>query len=79
MIGTMFRHHVMLDTDDDLRADIDNPAYTPEEHQALIDALAARQAAHEAARHLEQGTRWTEIHRHHYIQTDDAPTGALNA
>ena len=79
MIGTAFQTHVMLDTDDDLRADIANPTYTPEEHRALKAALVARQAAHEAAAHLEQGTRWTEIHRRYYAQTDDTPTGALDA
>ncbi len=58
---TNWTRHVMLDTDEDLREELN--LYAGQEHQDLATALAERQAARDAADRLDPDhERWTECH-----------------
>ncbi|MFC0453674.1 sigma-70 family RNA polymerase sigma factor [Rhodococcus jostii] len=78
MTDREFWRHVQQDTDDELQADIDNPARTPEQHDALVHALLARKDAHDAAERLaDNHERWPWV-RPNYFDTDiDFATAAV--
>ncbi|WP_009473019.1 sigma-70 family RNA polymerase sigma factor [Rhodococcus sp. JVH1] len=78
MTDREFWRHVQQDTDDELQADIDNPARTPEQHDALVHALLARKDAHDAAERLaDNRERWPWV-RPNYFDTDsDFATAAV--
>ena len=65
MLTAGFWHHVMMETEDDLRAEVADQTKTAEEHDALAEALHEREAAHEAADHLAiDHDRWNEVRSH---------------
>ncbi|MFC9841071.1 sigma-70 family RNA polymerase sigma factor [Rhodococcus sp. NPDC127530] len=78
MTDREFWRHVQQDTDDELQADIDNPARTPEQQDALVHALLARKDAHDAAERLtDNHERWSWV-RPNYFDTDiDFATAAV--
>ena len=77
MLDRTFWHHVMLDTEEELRAEAEDTTRPADEHDALVDALHQREDAHVAAEHLAvDHDNWTEVHSHTAVQVEMEPTGA---
>ncbi|WAM19935.1 sigma factor [Rhodococcus sp. JS3073] len=78
MTDREFWRHVQQDTDDELQADIDNPARTPEQHDALVHALLARKDAHDAAERLaDNHERWPWVRPNYFDTAIDFATAAV--
>lgn len=81
MLDRTFWHHVMLDTEEELRAEAEDPTRNAEEHDALVDALHQREASHEAAEHLAfDHDNWTEVHSHtaEYVEMESTSEVAMS-
>ena len=75
---TRFQRHVMLASDDQLRAGIADHALPFEAHMYLVTALHHRESARLAAETLAHNrVRWSEISNRTHVVTpeDDTPTG----
>jgi gamma-glutamyl phosphate reductase len=71
----MTGHALQLATDDELRESIATATDFDEEYRAMVEAIAARDAIHEAIKHID-GPRWGFIRPQHVQESDDDRTVA---